>query len=935
MQDETGKIHSISQRGGRVNIVFRGSLYKSYPYGLERVVWYNQFEEIAFDNYEIYSLKGDVAAALGNISAIRRYYTVNTLHKGHYAVFFKGVSRPNVYSPAEIIFKETAASSEVFRYLRDVCFAVESQEDPTSTGYLSRQFSKIETLENTAAAYLINPSKYPSSTKGDSALLIYPFGSNLSQMEAVDKALNSQLSLIEGPPGTGKTQTILNIAANLIIRDLNMLITSPNGEATRNVVDKLEEEGYGFLVASLGRKANRDKFIADQPEFPAEVSKWVYSNKEVEKANKLIRKNSELLKEIYQKQQNLSQLRTELADWRRDYHYFLNGYSDIATPSCRPWIKQKDIQQLRDSVGRLASLEIPPSLFVKMRNFFVLEIGTWNDYRESLVDFEISLNRLLFERTIERLEKEIAKIEKIPKLANSEEVIREIKIQSERILRAHIYKKYQTQLTKGRRQKFKDFEEDPERFRSEFPIVTSTTNAARAQMGRQNILFDYIIIDESSQASLTTGALALSAGKSAIVVGDTKQLPCVITKEEKAVAESISKKYNVANRYCYTSQSLLSSLSLAIDEEVLSAPRTLLREHYRCHPDIIGFCNQMFYDNNLLVMTNQNASKLDNVLSSIPTTNINHDRKRDYNRVQAGIFKKEALPRFELSESRKNIGVVTPYRNQVTGMKSDPCFQDIKINTVHKYQGREKDAIAFITRSNNINNFINSPNMINVAVSRAKRRFTLIAAPKVIEGSNNIADLHRYILYRGGELINPSVSSSFDLLYKNKKEQQSYLSKRGANGHDTLSEVQVAEWIDSALRDLGCEAQFGYIRNYPLKQFLIDLSPTSPAEREFINRSAHTDFLLYRKSDKSVVLCLEVDGAQHLNDPKQRSRDELKNAIFIKCKIPLIRLKTHEYEPAQFILNTISKHYNPDENKQPAIIAFKDRDNPWGKQETG
>lgn len=79
--------------------------------------------------------------------------------------------------------------------------------------------------------------------------IIYPFGSNLSQMEAVENALSNQLSLIEGPPGTGKTQTILNIIANLLMQDKTVLVTSPNNEATKNIFDKLEDEGFEFVVA--------------------------------------------------------------------------------------------------------------------------------------------------------------------------------------------------------------------------------------------------------------------------------------------------------------------------------------------------------------------------------------------------------------------------------------------------------------------------------------------------------------------------------------------------------------------------------------------------------------------------------------------------------------------------------------------------------------
>mgnify|MGYP001225384274 CR=1 FL=1 len=51
---------------------------------------------------------------------------------------------------------------------------------------------------------------------------------------------------------------------------------------------------------------------------------------------------------------------------------------------------------------------------------------------------------------------------------------------------------------------------------------------------------------------------------------------------------------------------------------------------------------------------------------------------------------------------------------------------DIEVGTVHKFQGREKDVIIMSVVSNQINDFIDDPHLINVAVSRAKKKFYLV-----------------------------------------------------------------------------------------------------------------------------------------------------------------------------------------------------------------
>ena len=100
-----------------------------------------------------------------------------------------------------------------------------------------------------------------SSTKtGASDRLIMPFPSNIDQRNAIRAALTHQLSIIDGPPGTGKTQTILNLIASLVAQGKTVGVVAGANSAVDNVVDKLTEEGYGFLVANLGKTKRVKEF---------------------------------------------------------------------------------------------------------------------------------------------------------------------------------------------------------------------------------------------------------------------------------------------------------------------------------------------------------------------------------------------------------------------------------------------------------------------------------------------------------------------------------------------------------------------------------------------------------------------------------------------------------------------------------------------------
>lgn len=167
------------------------------------------------------------------------------------------------------------AVKRVFDYLCKVAGVISVQGEDDKA-FLLKQYSKIDYLdENTAAASYMNPEKYNPNTGLDATAPIFPFGCNESQFKAVRNALENKISVIEGPPGTGKTQTILNIVANLILQGKTVQVVSNNNSAIDNILEKLSLPQYniGFIAARLGKQEKISDFISGQDGFYPDFSK--------------------------------------------------------------------------------------------------------------------------------------------------------------------------------------------------------------------------------------------------------------------------------------------------------------------------------------------------------------------------------------------------------------------------------------------------------------------------------------------------------------------------------------------------------------------------------------------------------------------------------------------------------------------------------------
>ena len=239
-------------------IVFAGNP-KEYAYWVDKVLWLKNPESL---NPAVYQLAHN-RRRLTNIAAIFKFrdYTQTYWH----IRFENGTEKSYKGSDLQVTGSCLAdsATNNIFQYLQQVA-AANALPGDDGRALLAKQYDKVRFVsDETALATYLNPDLFKPQTYAKRRL-IYPFGSNASQLKAVQKAFEHSVSVIQGPPGTGKTQTILNIIANILVAGKTVLVVSNNNSATDNVLEKLLKYEFGFLAAPLGNSDNKQRFIESQ-----------------------------------------------------------------------------------------------------------------------------------------------------------------------------------------------------------------------------------------------------------------------------------------------------------------------------------------------------------------------------------------------------------------------------------------------------------------------------------------------------------------------------------------------------------------------------------------------------------------------------------------------------------------------------------------------
>lgn len=763
--------------------------------------------------------------------------------------------------------------SSLWDYLRKLADETGLMADD-ETNLLSKQYELVDVKRDNVPLAQFLGDKTKLRTYRLPKQVYYPFSCNTSQKEAVEAALTHQVSVIQGPPGTGKTQTILNIIANLLIAGKTVLVVSNNNSAVNNVAEKLEQEGLGFIVAKLGSVQKKEEFVAGQQPLP-HMSSW-----HIDASSSVKQWVKDALNNV--SQGFSAQLRQ--AELRAEYDALLKEatYNEkLATNSIDcDWLYSKSSSKIMEllSYCQIRQSKQIPSVFFRIKWALKLGLPMFSFLQKDVSDVIASLENAYYIVRKAEIEKELQSVESTLQSVDIKENLRLLRDYSLQILKNEIAEHYRADTRTAFT--IKNIKAKTEDLLREYPVVLSTTYSAKSCISK-DMVFDYVIMDEASQVDIKTGALALSCAMNAVIVGDDKQLPNVVSQEEALALQAIQLTYKVDDRYNEITHSFLQSCV----EVFKDIPVTLLREHYRCHPKIIEFCNQHFYNGELVAMTDDNAE--DNVLQVVQTVEGNHARGH-FNQREIDVIVQEVLPQCADSGS---IGIITPYRQQADEINK-ALGKDIA-STVHKYQGRECDTIIMSMVDNKPTEFSDDPNLLNVAISRAKTHLYVVTNSNKMPKESNLAQLIDYVRYNNFEVRQSEVSSVFDLLYKQYTSQRLDSLANKPVVSDYISENLFYNTLMEAITALGL-VHIDVLCHYPVVRFISDWSLLTEEEKAFAsNRLSHVDFLVYNSLTKRPLLVIEVDGwYYHKRQGGQVTRDVLKDKLLAKFGLPLHRILT-------------------------------------------
>lgn len=288
---------------------------------------------------------------------------------------------------------------------------------------------------------------------------------------------------------------------------------------------------------------------------------------------------------------------------------------------------------------------------------------------------------------------------------------------------------------------------------------------------------DLLIVDEAGQALPEVSAASFALAKRALVVGDTDQIEPIWSVPASVDRANLHLYNLLEDEPSYHDFWLTSGLLASSGNLMRIAQRQChyhqfpklqrglyLTEHRRCYDEIIGYCNALVYQGVLDPLRGNPQRHVPwGILSmvSVEAPSSSYGGRRgnpgEARRIAQWLiaerknilhYARQADPKLlgksDTEVLKTSVGIITPFSKQAALIRTELRRQGIDgltVGTVHSLQGDERLLILFSSvygiQDQGIGKFYDrSPNMLNVAVSRAKDSFIVFGHADVFGMAN-------------------------------------------------------------------------------------------------------------------------------------------------------------------------------------------------------
>ena len=790
-----------------------------------------------------------------------------------------------IVSPLNARSLESIISREPGVYNAAISVAAEWSSYTSKLREELRQLQTRKDWSTTAAAHLLPDGL----TQKDDAVhasgpLAAPLPCNQSQEETLECLRREPLTIVTGPPGTGKTQLVVNAVANAWLDGDKVLVTSTNNGAVDVAVARAAKDVSGGLLIRTG---NRDERVAVPGRITVASEQASEHRGNPAAARAGLKRAATERAQLMEKLARLDELDTELLrvveereDLVRTSKQAARTLWTDADPPELPissrqierrtrrllrtwWFRRFRARRLR---RRLGCLETAP----------LEQLANWARIDQRMATLATQLAK---KRTGRQQLKSAVGDPAISVWAADQKwadaSLRTIRVDAAaRIVSGA-----------GRLAAFNTIPAHSDRFKraigNSFPYLRGwacTALTADSNFPLESALFDLVIVEEASQCSLAAVLPLAYRAKRLAVVGDSCQLNPIVSLSDGLLQEIATqtgfdnddlRERGIHHKY--------GSAYSAFEFSARPQTPLFLNEHYRCHPHIARWFNRTFYMGELTVLTDvSDTSRRDRAICWV---DVDGAATRPiagswFNRAEAEQTVRQL--RAVIESGYETIGVVTPFTAQAELIKRIAKTQidpdrlkeiDFECGTAHRFQGGEREAILFSSvlspgmAPSGARWIEKERNLLNVAVSRARRALIVLGHPLIRDlGSPTLASLRAY--------LDDEVT-------------------RNEGAGMTVPEFRTDSTSEKLLLDA---MQLG------------DLLPYAKLEVE----GYELDFALL---EQGIKLNVEVDGDQHLDARgRQRCQDLARDRILAKLGWTVLRIPAWRcHEEIDSVIDEISK----------------------------